>query len=190
MGFIKSIKRFDTSFEVKLSTYTVPYILGEIKRYIRDDGTIKISRSIKEIQVKIKQLQEDYRKENKEEISIEEISKKLSLDKEDIVVALEASKPIESIDNVYKTEKGEKGISLIDKVASEKDEQEMLTNKIAIREIIKDLPKEDKEIIMLRYYKQKTQKEVASIVGVSKVQVSRTERKILQKMKRALTGVC
>ena len=190
VGFIKSIKRFDTSFEVKLSTYTVPYILGEIKRYIRDDGTIKISRSIKEIQVKIKQLQEDYRKENKEEISIEEISKKLSLDKEDIVVALEASKPIESIDNVYKTEKGEKGISLIDKVASEKDEQEMLTNKIAIREIIKDLPKEDKEIIMLRYYKQKTQKEVASIVGVSQVQVSRTERKILQKMKRALTGVC
>ena len=190
LGFIKSIKRFDTSFEVKLSTYTVPYILGEIKRYIRDDGTIKISRSIKEIKVKIKQLQEDYRKENKEEISIEEISKKLSLDKEDIVVALEASKPIESIDNVYKTEKGEKGISLIDKVASEKDEQEMLTNKIAIREIIKDLPKEDKEIIMLRYYKQKTQKEVASIVGVSQVQVSRTERKILQKMKRALTGVC
>ena len=190
LGFIKSIKRFDTSFEVKLSTYTVPYILGEIKRYIRDDGTIKISRSIKEIQVKIKQLQEDYRKENKEEISIEEISKKLSLDKEDIVVALEASKPIESIDNVYKTEKGEKGISLIDKVASEKDEQEMLTNKIAIREIIKDLPKEDKEIIMLRYYKQKTQKEVASIVGVSQVQVSRTERKILQKMKRARTGVC
>lgn len=91
---------------------------------------------------------------------------------------------------MYKTENGEKGISLIDKVASEKDEQEMLTNKIAIREIIKDLPKEDKEIIMLRYYKQKTQKEVASIVGVSQVQVSRTERKILQKMKRALTGVC
>ena len=190
IGFIKAIQRFDTSFEVRLSTYAVPYILGEIKRYIRDDGTIKISRSIKEIQVKIKQLQEDYRKKNKEEISIEEISKKLSLDKEDIVVALEASKPIESIDNVYKTEKGEKGISLIDKVASEKDEQEMLTNKIAIREIIKDLPKEDKEIIMLRYYKQKTQKEVASIVGVSQVQVSRTERKILQKMKRALTGVC
>ena len=87
---------------------------------------------------------------------------------------------------MYKTEKGEKGISLIDKVASEKDEQEMLTNKIAIREIIKDLPKEDKEIIMLRYYKQKTQKEVASIVGVSQVQVSRTERKILQKMKGRL----
>ena len=101
VGFIKSIKRFDTSFEVKLSTYTVPYILGEIKRYIRDDGTVKISRSIKELQVKIKQLQEKYRVENGDEMSIEQISKELSLDKEDIIVALEACKPIESIDNVY-----------------------------------------------------------------------------------------
>ncbi len=191
VGFIKSIKRFDTSFEVKLSTYTVPYILGEIKRYIRDDGTVKISRSIKELQVKIKQLQEKYRVENGDEMSIEQISKELSLDKEDIIVALEACKPIESIDNVYhQSKKGEKGIRLIDKIATEKDEQELLTNKIAIRELIKDLPKEDKEIIMLRYYKQKTQKEVAKIIGITQVQVSRTERKILQKMRRTLTGVC
>lgn len=191
VGFIKSIKRFDTSFEVKLSTYTVPYILGEIKRYIRDDGTVKISRSIKELQVKIKQLQEKYIVENGDEMSIEQISKELSLDKEDIIVALEACKPIESIDNVYhQSEKGEKGIRLIDKIATEKDEQELLTNKIAIRELIKDLPKEDKEIIMLRYYKQKTQKEVAKIIGITQVQVSRTERKILQKMRRTLTGVC
>lgn len=191
VGFIKSIKRFDTSFEVKLSTYTVPYILGEIKRYIRDDGTVKISRSIKELQVKIKQLQEKYRVENGDEMSIEQISKELSLDKEDIIVALEACKPIESIDNVYhQSKKEEKGIRLIDKIATEKDEQELLTNKIAIRELIKDLPKEDKEIIMLRYYKQKTQKEVAKIIGITQVQVSRTERKILQKMRRTLTGVC
>lgn len=191
VGFIKSIKRFDTSFEVKLSTYTVPYILGEIKRYIRDDGTVKISRSIKELQVKIKQLQEKYRVENGDEMSIEQISKELSLDKEDIIVALEACKPIESIDNVYhQSKKGEKGIRLIDKIATEKDEQELLTNKIAIRELIKDLPKEDKEIIMLRYYKQKTQKEVAKIIGITQVQVSRTEQKILQKMRRTLTGVC
>ena len=191
VGFIKSIKRFDTSFEVKLSTYTVPYILGEIKRYIRDDGTVKISRSIKELQVKIKQLQEKYRVENGDEMSIEQISKELSLDKEDIIVALEACKPIESIDNVYhQSKKGEKGIRLIDKIATEKDEQELLTNKIAIRELIKDLPKEDKEIIMLRYYKQKTQTEVAKIIGITQVQVSRTERKILQKMRRTLTGVC
>ena len=191
LGFIKCIKKFDTNFEVRLSTYAVPYILGEIKRYIRDDGTVKISRSIKELQVKIKQLQEKYRVENGDEMSIEQISKELSLDKEDIIVALEACKPIESIDNVYhQSKKGEKGIRLIDKIATEKDEQELLTNKIAIRELIKDLPKEDKEIIMLRYYKQKTQKEVAKIIGITQVQVSRTERKILQKMRRTLTGVC
>ena len=165
--------------------------IKSIKRYIRDDGTVKISRSIKELQVKIKQLQEKYRVENGDEMSIEQISKELSLDKEDIIVALEACKPIESIDNVYhQSKKGEKGIRLIDKIATEKDEQELLTNKIAIRELIKDLPKEDKEIIMLRYYKQKTQKEVAKIIGITQVQVSRTERKILQKMRRTLTGVC
>lgn len=124
-------------------------------------------------------------------MSIEQISKELSLDKEDIIVALEACKPIESIDNVYhESEKGEKGIRLIDKITTEKDEQELLTNKIAIRELIKELPEEDKEIIMLRYYKQKTQKEVAKIIGITQVQVSRTERKILQKMRRTLTGVC
>ena len=167
LGFIKSIKRFDTSFEVKLSTYTVPYILGEIKRYIRDDGTIKISRSIKEIQAKIRDIQEEYRKKNKE-----------------------ASKPIESIDNMYKSDKGEKGICLIDKISTEKDEQEILTNKIAIRDIIKELPKEDKQIIILRFYKEKTQSEVAKILGVSQVQVSRIERKILQKMKKSLAEVC
>ena len=190
LGFIKSIKRFDTSFEVKLSTYTVPYILGEIKRYIRDDGPIKISRSIKEIQAKIRDLQEEYRKKNKEEISIEEIAQKLNLEKEDIAIALEASKPIESIDNMYKSDKGEKGICLIDKISTEKDEQEILTNKIAIRDIIEELPKEDKQIIILRFYKEKTQSEVAKILGVSQVQVSRIERKILQKMKKSLAEVC
>ena len=87
---------------------------------------------------------------------------------------------------MYKTEKGEKGISLIDKVASEKDEQEMLTNKIAIREIIKDLPKEDKEIIMLRYYKQKTQKEVADMMGISQSYISRLEKKIISRLRKEI----
>ena len=90
VGFIKSIKRFDTSFEVKLSTYTVPYILGEIKRHIRDDGTIKISRSIKELQVKIKMIEKEYQDKYKKEITIEEISKKLKVSKEDIAIAMEA----------------------------------------------------------------------------------------------------
>ncbi len=187
VGFIKSIKRFDTSFEVKLSTYTVPYILGEIKRHIRDDGTIKISRSIKELQVKIRQIQEEYRNKHKEEISIPEIAKKLNISKEDVVIALEATNPIESIDGVYNSEKGEKGISLIEKINTGENQEEKITNKIALRETIKDLPPKDRQIIILRFYREKTQTEVAKILGVSQVQISRTERKILQKIKAALS---
>ncbi len=189
LGFIKSIKRFDTSFEVKLSTYTVPYILGEIKRHIRDDGAIKISRSIKELQVKISQIQEEYRNKNKEEISIEEIAKQLNLDKEDIAIALEAAKPVESIDGIYQSDTGDKGISLIDKISTCNDEEERIANQITIRNVIEGLPKEDKKIIMLRFYKEKTQNEVAKILGISQVQVSRIEKKILDKMRHSLKGV-
>ena len=189
IGFIKSIKRFDTSFDVKLSTYTVPYILGEIKRHIRDNGAIKVSRSIKELQAKINQIQTEYKIIHKEEISINEIAKKLKVSKEDVAIALEATKPIESIDNTYKSEKGDKGISLIDKVSTGENQEEIITNKIALKEAINKLEDNDKQIILLRFYKEKTQSEVARILGVSQVQVSRTERKILNKMKTALTDV-
>ncbi len=189
VGFIKSIKRFDTSFEVKLSTYTVPYILGEIKRYIRDDGTIKISRSIKELQAKIKQIQVEYRNIHKEDITIEEIAEKLKIAKEDVAIALEASKPIESIDSVYQSEKGEKGIGLIEKISTGENEEEKITNRIALKEAIDGLNPKDKQIILLRFYKEKTQTEVAKILGVSQVQVSRTERKILNKMRTLLSDV-
>ena len=183
VGFIKSIKRFDTSFEVKLSTYTVPYILGEIKRHIRDDGTIKISRSIKELQVKIKMIEKEYQDKYKKEITIEEISKKLKVSKEDIAIAMEANKPVESIDGIYESQKGEKGITMLDKIADKVNEEEMITNKITIQKLIEELESFDRKIILLRYYKEKTQTEVAKILGISQVQVSRTERKILNKMK-------
>lgn len=189
VGFIKSIKRFDTSFEVKLSTYTVPYILGEIKRHIRDDGTIKVSRSIKELQAKIRQIQEDYQNTYKEEISIEEIAKKLKIAEEDVAIALEANNPIESIDGVYQSDKGDKAISLIEKIPARENEEEKITNRIALKEAISKLPPQDRQIIMLRFYKEKTQTEVAKILGVSQVQVSRTERRILDKMKTALIDV-
>ena len=189
VGFIKSIKRFDTSFEVKLSTYTVPYILGEIKRHIRDDGTIKVSRSIKELQAKIRQIQEEYQNTYKQEISIEEIAKKLKIAKEDVAIALEANNPIESIDGVYQSDKGDKAISLIEKIPARENEEEKITNRIALKEAISKLPPQDRQIIMLRFYKEKTQTEVAKILGVSQVQVSRTERRILDKMKTALIDV-
>lgn len=188
MGFIKSIKRFDTSFEVKLSTYTVPYILGEIKRYIRDDGPIKVSRNLKELNVKIKELQRMYLLNKGKEITIEEIAKILKISKEDVAIAIESNKPIESIEGNLTQSNGDKTINLIDRISTGKDEQEMITNKIVIKELINELEDSDKEVILLRFYKEKTQSQIAKILGISQVQVSRIEKKVLQKMRVKLLG--
>ena len=160
IGLIKAIQRFDTSFEVRLSTYAVPYILGEIKRFIRDDGPIKISRSIKE----------------------------LKTSKEDIAMALDSARPVNSIeDSQYRDNKTDKTISLIDQLSSGKDEENEITNRIAIKKLISELKDNEKEVILLRYYKGKTQMQVAKILGITQVQVSRIERKVLDNMKRKLT---
>ena len=143
VGFIKSIKRFDTSFEVKLSTYTVPYIIGEIKRFIRDDGPIKVSRSIKELYVKIKELQRQYLLNKGTEISIEEIARLLKVSKEDVTIALESSMPIESIEGNKNKDNGDKNISLIERISTGKDEEELITNKIVVKELIESLDKKD-----------------------------------------------
>lgn len=189
MGFIKSIKRFDTSFEVKLSTYTVPYILGEIKRFIRDDGPIKVSRSIKELNIKIKELQRQYLLNKGKEITIEEISKILKVAKEDVAIALESSKPIESIEGTLNAkDNGDKAISLIEKISTGEDEQEMITNKIMLKQIINELDQNDKEVILLRFYKEKTQTQIAQIMGISQVQVSRIEKRVLEKMRNKFMG--
>ena len=186
IGFIKSIKRFDTSFDVKLSTYTVPYILGEIKRHIRDDGPIKVSRSIKELNVKIRELQKEYLIKKGKEITIEEMSKILKVSKEDITIAIESAKPIESIESKVFDDKGNKTVTLADKISTQKDEQELITNKIVIKDLIKDLEDKDKEVILLRFYKEKTQTQIAKILGISQVQVSRIEKRVLEKMRKEL----
>ena len=186
IGFIKSIKRFDTSFDVKLSTYTVPYILGEIKKHIRDDGPVKVSRSIKELYIKIRELQKEYLIKKGKEITIEEMSKILKVSKEDINIAIESARPVESIENKVFADKGEKTISIADKISAQKDEQELITNKIVIKDLIKGLEDKDKEVILLRYYKEKTQSQIAKILGISQVQVSRIEKKVLEKMRNKL----
>lgn len=185
IGFIKSIKRFDTSFDVRLSTYAVPYILGEIKRFIRDDGSVKVSRSIKELTFKIKELQERYLREKGKEISIGEIAKELKTSKEEIAVALDSLNPVVSIyDESYSND--EKGLSIIDKIKTDSDEAERIVNKISIREMISSLNDREKQIIMLRYYKNNTQNQVAKILGISQVQVSRIEKKILENMREKI----
>ena len=189
MGFIKSIKRFDTNYDVKLSTYAVPYMIGEIKRYIRDDGPIKVSRGIKELGMKIRELQKENINKEGKELTIEELEAELKISKEDIALALEANNTVESIDNKFYTDnKDGNSLNFIEKISSNKNEEEMITNKLAIKQLIEDLDKREKEIICLRFYKDKTQSQVAKILGITQVQVSRIERKILANMKMKLTS--
>ena len=202
IGLIKAIQRFDTSFEVRLSTYAVPYILGEIKRFIRDDGPIKISRSIKELNIKIIELQKEYLNKYGKEITLEQLAKELKTSKEDIAMALDSARPVNSIeDSQYRdnktdkktftgrvvSDKTDKTISLIDQLSSGKDEENEITNRITIKKLISELKDNEKEVILLRYYKGKTQMQVAKILGITQVQVSRIERKVLDNMKRKLT---
>lgn len=190
MGFIKSIKRFDTSLDVKLSTYAVPYMIGEIKRYIRDDGPLKVSRSIKELGIKIRELQKEYLHKKGEEITIEKISQELKVSKEDITLALEATNTVDSIESsVYTNHKDGNSISLVETITNTRNEEELITNKLAINQLIENLEKRDKEIILLRFYKEKTQAQVAKILGITQVQVSRIERRILENMRGKLLGV-
>lgn len=188
IGLIKAIQRFDTSFEVRLSTYAVPYILGEIKRFIRDDGPIKISRSIKELNIKIIELQKEYLNKYGKEITLEQVAKELKTSKEDIAMALDSARPVNSIeDSQYRDNKTDKTISLIDQLSSGKDEENEITNRITIKKLISELKDNEKEVILLRYYKGETQMQVAKILGITQVQVSRIERKVLDNMKRKLT---
>lgn len=187
MGFIKAIKRFDDDFGVKLSTYAVPYILGELKRFIRDDGLVKVSRSIKELNIKIRELQKDYFNKNGKEITLNKISKELKISKEEIAMALESGNPVTSIEDAnYRDNKTDKTISILERISSGKDEASMISDKITVKELINKLDDKEKEIIMLRYYSEKTQMQVAKILGITQVQVSRIERKILNKMKAEL----
>lgn len=164
-------------------------MIGEIKRYIRDDGPIKVSRSIKELGIKIKEIQKQYLNQKGKEITITELEKELKVGKEEIILAIEATKNVESIENVsYTNHKDGNSISLKDKIATGKDEEEMITNKLVIKDLIRGLEKREKEVILLRIYKEKTQSQVAKILGITQVQVSRIERKILSNMKTKLSS--
>ena len=154
LGFIKSIKKFDTTFDVKLSTYAVPYIMGEVKRHIRDDGPIKISRSIKDLGKKAMEIQREHLRKTGQDISIVEVAKKLRVSKEEIAFALDSFNPVESIYN--STTDQEDGPTLIDTISSNIDEQSEIVNKLSLEQLIENLNGEEKQIIMLRYYKGRT----------------------------------
>lgn len=185
IGLIKAIKNFNPEYEVKLSTYAVTYILGEIKRFIRDDGIIKVSRSIKDLCVKIKDIENRKLKEG-ENVTVEEIAKELKVDKEEIILALDSTKQVESI--FVESNEDKNNTTLLDKLGNNKDEVEEVINEISIKDILNKMNKRDKEIILLRYFRGKTQSEVAKIMNISQVQVSRLEKKILNNMKLELSS--
>ena len=178
IGLVKSIKRFDNQYNVKLSTFAVPYIIGEIKRYLRDDGMVKVSRSLKELNIKIEMLIKQYEKLGKE-LSINEIEKELKESKENILLALEANKEIKSIDEEF--EDSNENI-LFNKVKVESYEEDTI-KKIILKQELEKLDEKERNIIILRYFYNKTQSQIASQYGITQVQVSRIEKRVLLKMR-------
>lgn len=185
IGLLKCIDKFELSYDVKFSTYAVPMIMGEVKRFLRDDGMVKVSRSLKETAYKVYVMRERMVNENGVEPTLEELAVCLDIDKEDIVVALEASSEVESI---YKTiyQNDGNSIYLIDKLVSSEDESQRAVNQLALEELMSGLDEKEKRIIMMRYFEDKTQTEIAKIVGISQVQVSRIEKKVLLKMREQI----
>lgn len=187
IGLIKAIKRFDINLDVQLSTYAVPYIMGEIKRFIRDDGIIKVSRQTKELSIKIKQIQNEYLNKNGEEISIDTISKILNIPKEEIAAAIESSNTVSSIYSMEGANDDER--MLIEKISNNKDEYNSLVDSITLKELINNLDEREKKVVLLRFYKEQTQSQVGKILGITQVQVSRIEKKVLDKMRVKLEAV-
>ncbi|MBD5472585.1 MAG: RNA polymerase sporulation sigma factor, SigF/SigG family [Lachnospiraceae bacterium] len=186
IGLIKAIDKFDTGYQVKFSTYAVPLISGEIKRFIRDDGMIKISRNLKENGIKIGHAREMLAGKLGREPSLDEVAEETALGVEDVVLALEANVQVESIyKSVYQNDGNE--IFMVDQLAdkSESAHEEVL-NSLLIQQLLDGLGKEEQKLIILRYYQDKTQTEVARMLGISQVQVSRMEKRILLGMRQKI----
>ena len=185
IGLMKAIDKFDLSYDVKFSTYAVPMISGEIKRFLRDDGMVKVSRSLKENGWKVKQASERISHEEGRDATLQEIAEATGLSREDIVMAMEANVEVESIyKSVYQSDGNE--IYLVDRLPEKKDENETLLNHMLLQQLLDGLEEEERNLIMLRYFQNKTQVEVAKKLGVSQVQVSRMEKKILVRMREKL----
>lgn len=178
IGLMKAIDKFDLTYDVKFSTYAVPVITGEIKRFLRDDGMIKVSRSLKEVAVRAITARERMQREQGREPTLEEISAQIGVEQELIVQALESGEQVESLQKVIFEGDG-KQISMEDRLVDGKDETEAMLNRMVLTQLLGSLGQQEKKLICLRYFGEKTQTEVAKALGISQVQVSRLEKKIL-----------
>lgn len=182
IGLLKCIAKFDFSYDVKFSTYAVPMIIGEIRRFLRDDGAIKVSRSLKELAVKAKRVREEMEQEAKRDVTMQELAKRLSVSVEELVLAMESKKEVESLNvPVSQTE----DTQVQDKLPA-KENQEIVIDKLCLMEAVKGLGEKEQQIILLRYFKDMTQTQIATQLGISQVQVSRIEKKILIDMRKKM----
>lgn len=180
VGFVKAINNFDEKFNVRFSTYAVPMIAGEVKRFLRDDGYIKVSRAMKSLSLQIKKWVDEQRKLGKEP-DIDEIAKNFQIEPQEVVFALDSGVyPVSLSSTVDSSD--EQGLTLQDKISDEKDDEQMVDH-FVLKQLIQNLEPRERKIIILRYYRDKTQSEIAKELGVSQVQVSRLENKIIENMK-------
>ncbi len=185
MGFLKAINNFDCSYNVKFSTYVVPMVVGEIKRFMRDDGAVKVSRAIKGLNLKINKFVEGFLMENGRSATIGEIAAHFKISEQDVVMAMDSAKMPVSLYTPF-DDGEEDGLTIIDRFDTSQSED--FVEKFALKDLIEKLDERDKKIILMRYFYDKTQSEIAERLGVSQVQVSRLENKILENLRKKLEG--
>lgn len=185
IGLIKAIDKFDIGFGVCFSTYAVPMITGEIRRFLRDDGMIRVSRSLKETALKIRLAREQLSKRLGREPTVDEVAQEAGVSCEELATAMEASAEVESLSQTIYQGDGQ-GITLMERIEQQQDENETVVNRLTLQQIIRQLPKKEQKIIIMRYYMDYTQSQIAAQLGISQVQVSRLEKRILKQMKRQM----
>ena len=185
IGLLKAIDKFDLSYDVRFSTYAVPMITGEIKRFLRDDGLIKVSRSVKELGMKVGAARESLSGSLGREPTIEEIAGELKVSREEVAAALEAGAEVESLYRPFGKNDGQE-LCLMDRLEEKEDAEETLLNRMVLRELISELGPKEREIIIRRYFYNQTQSVIAADLDISQVQVSRLEKKILRQMREKL----
>lgn len=185
IGLLKAVDHFDPSYEVRFSTYAVPMIVGEIKRFLRDDGILKVSRSLKENCGRIYQAKEKLEKELGREPGLDEIVAEVELSLEEVILALESTAEVESLHKtIYQGDGND--ISLMDRLPEKENGQEQALDRIFLDEMLQSLDARERQLIGMRYFQNRTQTEIAAELGVSQVQVSRMEKRILKKLKEKI----
>lgn len=186
IGLMKAIDKFNLDFDVKFSTYAVPMITGEIKRFLRDDGMIKVSRTIKELGMRVRGARESMTYELGREPDIEEIAERLGVTREEVAASMEAGAEVESLHKVVNKNE-ENNLCLMDRIEDQDNRQEEMVNRLVLKDLLMQLKEQEREIIMRRYFDNQTQSQIAKDLNISQVQVSRLEKRILKQMREKIT---